>query len=152
MHGDRQGLQQLLREATALRRGALARVLFLDVDGDAARVHELAALEASTGADLHLAHPAVTADQPRRPLVHRFAGAHPREQRAQIVVVGIEIGQVVAHILVAAIAQQVQLGLVGTQDRAVGRDQPHAHRGMFEKILRVAHPLPVAAVPGRMGW
>ena len=105
-----------------------------DVAREAADVHEASVFPEPIGGDQHVPDRAIARSQPRFPRVHGLAAAEPRQDVGDRVTVDVEIGDVAADVLLAGVAEQVELRLVDTQHGAVGPDPLQAQRGVLEEV------------------
>ena len=74
-----------------------------------------------------MAHRAVLALEHRGLVVQRRARGELIEDQAERLAVGVEFGDVVAEVLLARVAEHIELALVGPQDHPVRADPVHVN-------------------------
>jgi len=111
-----------------------------DVAGKAAGVNELLVGAIHAGIDQHVFDRAVPAPQARGIVAHDFVGMKPAQELGDDGFVGVELGDVVPYIFVAAIPEQLELGAIRAQDRAVRPDPMERHGAVLECVIELVLP------------
>jgi hypothetical protein len=109
-----------------------------DVAGEATGVDEAAVFAVDAGVDEHIPDGPVLALETRRVVVQNLVGVEPAEQIGNGRLIRMELADVVPDVLLAPVAHELELGLVGAQDRPVGADPVHRHGPVVERILQLA--------------
>ena len=73
--------------------------------------------------------------------LQRLARGQAPQDVGDDVLVGVELGDVAADVFLPGVAEQLELGAVGAQDRSVGPDPVQAHGGVLEEIGELALPV-----------
>src|SRR3712207_5111227 len=118
-HAALKGLGRETVALLALTQRRLCGPSFRDVEGEAARVHKAPVAKLNIGADENVLDRTVLGFQPGRILLKAFAAAQPRKNVGNSLLVGMELGDVVADVFLGSVAQQLELSAVGPQNGAV---------------------------------
>src|SRR5262249_42839690 len=105
-----------------------------DVAGEAAAVAQTAFLPEDVAVEQDVLDRAVLAPQPRPVVAQRLAGCQAAQDVVDRLPVGVKLGDGVADVLLAGAAKQVELGLVGPQDRPVRRQPVQADGGVLDEV------------------
>ena len=105
------------------------------VDGDGTRVDQLPVGQPRGRGDEHIPDRSVLGAQACRDLVDLLVAAQAREDVVDRVPVDVELTDVPADVVLRRIAQQLQLGAIGAQNRALGGEQIQPYGGILEKLV-----------------
>lgn len=109
-----------------------------DVAREGSGVKEPLPLELRVRIDQDVLDRAVFRDEARLEVLERLAARQSREHPKGDVGVRVHLGDPPAHVLLARVAQELELGAVRPQDHAVGVDPVEPHRGLLEEVGQVA--------------
>src|SRR5579884_1064889 len=139
--GQGAGLRQDLsdsqaRTATACQvvQGILGPPAVGDVTGEAAGVDEFAILPEHVGVDENMLDGTVLAAQPGLVFPQRLSGGQFAQNAFKYLLIGVEFGDGTAQVLLATVAEQVQLRLVHPKDNAVGPNPMESQCRILEEV------------------
>ena len=84
-----------------------------------------------------MADRAVLGAQPHFLIAHVLAASQPIEDRGDLLLVDVELGDVVADVLRLRVAEQLELRAVGALDDAVGPHPVQAHHRAAEEVVEL---------------
>ena len=125
-------------DALDLAEAILDRLSLRDVTREATGVNEPLAFPVSAAIEEHILRAAVMAPQRGAPADHHLSGENPAEHVVHHRTVGMEIGDVLAHVFRLRVPQHLQLGAIDTLYSAVGSGPVKADRRVLEELPDLA--------------
>ena len=113
-----------------------------DIAREAARMNEPAVLDIDVRADQGMLDGAVLAAQTGLVIGRFLIAAQPLENGFDRRRVSMKFRNVPAEVLVAPVTEQIEIGLVGPQNDAVGADPMQAEQGVLDEILELGLAAP----------
>src|SRR5579885_2790955 len=99
---------------------------------------ELAILPKYAGVDEDVLDRTVLTAHPRLAVTQMLPFPQPPEEVLDHFLVCVELGDGMADVLVRGVTEQVQFGLVGSQDDAIRPDPMQSHGGAVEEVSKLA--------------
>ena len=112
----------------------LFTLLFGDVPGEAAGMNEVAALPQHAGVDDHVLDRTILAPHSGLAVPHLLAGPQPLQDVLDHVLIGVELGDVMADVLLGGVAEQIQLRPVRPEDGSIRSNPVQPDGGVVEEI------------------
>src|SRR5437588_4650815 len=129
-----------LHHRLELRQGQLGHFALRDVAREAARMDELTAVKPRARTDETVTDRAVAAAQARLDVWQGLAGPQAPQGVRRDLRIDVERGDVLPHVLLAAVAEHLELGLVGAENRAVRPRPTPPDRRVLDEVLELSLP------------